>query len=322
MTTDVAAILERRRFRRRITLWRLIAAVLAIVLVVAIGNRNGGVTDIVGGQQIARVKISGLITEDRKKLELLEKIAKSSEVAAVILAVNSPGGTTTGGEALFEAIRNVASSKPVVASFGTMATSAAYIVGLASDQIVARGNTITGSVGVIFQWAEVHGLLEKIGVKMNEVKSGRLKATPSMFAPLDEEGRSLAQEMVMESQDWFLALVKERRKIEPRSVPGLAQGRIFSGRQALSYKLIDAIGGEEVAIEWLEKKRGIEPNLKVRDWEPETQKMFGLFFRAIALAFDTIPVLGKLPLELFSRLSAFERLKLDGLVSVWHPARH
>ena len=159
-----------------------------------------------------------MITEDRDLLRMLQKIGESKHVSGVIVAVNSPGGTTAGGEALFEALRDIAKTKPVVAQFGTVATSAAYIAGLATDQIVARGNTITGSVGVIFQWPEFAGLLEKLGIKVNEIKSGPLKANPSPFQPLDDAGRSAAEEMVAESQRWFLALVRTRRGIETKSV--------------------------------------------------------------------------------------------------------
>lgn len=322
MMTEVTAVLERRRLRRRATTWRVIAIVLGIAALVAIGAREGGFATMVGGKkQIARVKISGLIADNRKQVKLFEKLAKADNVAAVLLAVNSPGGTTAGGEALYEAIRELAKQKPVVASFGTMATSAAYIVGLASDQIVARGNTVTGSVGVIFQWAEVHGLLEKLGLKMNEVKSGRLKAMPSMFAPLDEAGRSLVEELVLESQGWFLGLVRTRRNIDPASVPGLVEGRIYSGRQALNYKLIDAIGGEDVAVDWLEKKRGIAPNLAIKDWQPE--KLSGLDFlsQAMSIALRFVASAVQLPGDLFTDDGVLGRLRLDGLVSVWHPAQ-
>ncbi len=271
-----------------------------------------------GGKQIARVQIHGLITNDERRLELIKRVADSPRVAAVILDVNSPGGTTTGGEALYVALRKLAKKKPVVAVFGTMATSAAYIVGLASDRIITRGNTVTGSVGVIFQWAEVHELLNKLGIKMNEVKSGALKANPSMFAPLDEKGRRIAQELVADSHNWFLGLVRERRGIEPRAIDGLADGRVFSGRQAVALKLADQIGGEEEAVRWLIAERGVEEDLEIKTWRPERELLDGSgFARAIgglvreALGLDW---LAKLPGP-----AALGRLALDGLVSVWHP---
>ncbi|MGE0701697.1 MAG: signal peptide peptidase SppA, partial [Hyphomicrobiaceae bacterium] len=249
------------------------------------------------------------------QLRLFRQLAAKDHVAAVILFVNSPGGTTTGGEALFEAIREVAAKKPVIAQFGTIATSAAYIAGLASDQIFARGNTITGSVGVIFQWAEVSELLGKVGVRMNEIKSGPLKAEPSPFHPLDQAGRETTERMVAESMRWFRGLVAERRKVDTAAIPGLEQGRIFSGREALQHKLIDAIGSEPEVVAYLAEKRGVPRGLKVVDWKPRSDDslgILGMVGRALASAFgidlaDRWPLVGP-------RLSA---LGSGGLVSIW-----
>ncbi len=214
MAFETETALDRRRLRRRLTWWRalaVIAGVLAFGLLVFSSTDGAGLAE---RRQIARVTLQGLITEDRDQLKLFKRLAEAKHVAGVILFINSPGGTTTGGEALFEGIRDLAKTKPVVAQFGTLATSAAYIAGLATDHIIARGNSITGSVGVIFQWAEVTELLSKLGVKMNEVKSGPLKANPSPFQPLDEAGRSATEQMVAESKRWFVALVADRRKID------------------------------------------------------------------------------------------------------------
>ena len=150
-------------------------------------------------------------------------------------------------------MRTLAQKKPVVAQFGTVAASAAYIAGLATDHIVARGNTITGSVGVIVQWPEVVQLLDKIGVKMNEVKSGPLKASPSPFEPLDDASRKVAEGMVNDGFKWFVGLVETRRSVKAADIPGLLDGRIFSGREALQVKLVDQIGGEEEAVKWLKE---------------------------------------------------------------------
>ena len=200
MAFETETVLDRRRLRRRLSLWRalaVLAAVVAFGLLVFASSEGAGLAE---GRQIARVSLEGIITENRDQLRLLKRVADNKQVVAVILYINSPGGTTTGGEALFEAIREVAKVKPVVAQMGTIATSAAYIVGLATDHMVAHGNTITGSVGVIFQWAEVSQLLDKLGVKMNEIKSGPLKANPSPFQPVDEAGKAAAEQMVAESQ--------------------------------------------------------------------------------------------------------------------------
>lgn len=316
MSLQSDAIVDRRRLRRRLTFWRVLAIVAGVVAVTAVAARVGG--ELVGGRQIARIAIEGVITEDRAQLELLKRLAKDDRVKGVIIHVNSPGGTTTGGEALYEALRELAKKKPVVTVFGTIATSAAYIVGLGSDHIVARGNSVTGSVGVIFQWAEVSQLLDKLGIKMNEVKSGTLKATPSPFQPLDEAGRKLAEEMVADSQKWFLGLVASRRKIDPATVPGLTQGRIFSGRQAFEAKLVDALGSEIEAVKWLEEQRGLTKDLAIVDWKPKRESPYG-FLGTLTLGLRDLfwPGASTIASELGFG-PAVERLRLDGLVSVWH----
>jgi protease IV len=200
---------------------------------------------------------------------------------------------------------------------GTVAASAAYIAGLATDHIVARGNTITGSVGVIFQWAEFSQLLDKLGVKMTEIKSGPLKANPSMFQPMDEAGRAVAEEMVAESKRWFVGLVASRRNIEPASVAGLEQGRVYSGREALTFKLIDQIGGEPEAVKYLEEQRNVPKGLKVVDWKPTRESSWGVLGMSVQglarlIVGDAADQLAGLLAD--NRLST---LRLDGLVSVW-----
>jgi protease IV len=319
MALETETVLDRRRLRRRLSIWRGLAVVAGLLAagLLAFSSTDGvGLTD---RNQIARISLEGIITEDRDQLKLLKKLAEAKHVSAVILFVNSPGGTTTGGEALFEAIRELARSKPVVAQFGTVAASAAYIVGLATDHIVARGNSITGSVGVIFQWAEVSQLLDKVGVKMNEIKSGPLKANPSPFQPLDEAGKRIAEQMVAESQRWFVGLVAARRGIDTASVAGLEQGRVFSGREALGYKLVDQIGGEAEVVKWLEEKRNIPKGLRVQDWKPKRESDWGLLSSLASTALRTL--VGRRAAEqigdLVSEEGGLGRLRLDGLISIW-----
>jgi protease-4 len=264
--------------------------------------------------------VEGTITEDRDQLELLKKIKDADHVAALLVFVNSPGGTTTGGEALFEALREIAKKKPVVAQFGTIAASAGYIVGLGADHIVSRANTITGSVGVLIQWPEVSQMLDKIGVKVNEIKSGDLKAVPSPFEPLSEEGQKVTRSMIDEGFAWFLSLVEQRRGVKPDAIPGLNRGRVFTGREALSLKLVDAIGGEDAAVDWLRKTRNIDNNLKVVDWKPEDAASYGLFK---SLSSAAAGVFGRTYLgQMLARDPSLSTLGLDGLVSVWHPSEN
>lgn len=317
MTAEIDTVLDRRSLRRRLTVWRALAvvAIIAALFVISAGSTEWST---LGSKQIARITVSGTITEDRDQLELLKKIADSDKAAALLVFVNSPGGTTTGGEALFGALREVAKKKPVVAQFGTVAASAGYIVGLGADHIVTRANTITGSVGVLIQWPEVSQMLDKLGIKFNEIKSGDLKAVPSPFEPLSEEGQKVTRSMIDEGFRWFLGLVEERRGIKPDQIPGLTQGRVFSGREAVQLKLADAIGGEDEAVEWLRTVRNVDKSLKVVDWKPKADTSLGLFssLGSAAASFFNHTYLG----QMLARDPSMSGLGLDGFISVWHPS--
>lgn len=320
MTLETEALLERRRLRRRLSFWRSLGVTAVVLLVGGLMLGSDGFSQLSQSQQIARVSIEGTITEDREQLQMLQKVADADNVRGVLIFINSPGGTTTGGEVLFEALRKVGAKKPVVAQFGTVAASAGYIAGLGSDYIVARGNTITGSVGVLIQWPEVDQLLDKIGVKMNTIKSGELKATPNPFEPLDEKTRQVTQDMIGESFKWFVSLVEDRRKIKVSDVPGLEAGRVFSGREALQHKLVDQLGGETEAVKWLESK-GVPSDLKVVDWKP-TQPGGGYWFssslsKMMGAAFGEA---GKTLSDALTSNGGLGTVGLDGLLSVWHPS--
>ena len=318
MSLDADSVIERRRLKRRVSVWRIAAVVLGLLFLGTwlLGDQqmsgSGGILP-----HVARINIGGVITNDRKVLDLIDRVGKADQVRAVILEINSPGGTTTGGEALYDAILRLSEKKPVVATCGTLATSAAYIVALATDRIFVYGNTITGSVGVIFQWANVSELLKTLGIEVEEVKSGPLKAVPNPFEPLDERGRAVTEEMVADAMRWFVDLVETRRKIEPGTVPGLTEGRIYSGRQAVEYKLVDQIGDERAALAWLAKERDVPASLKVRQWKPreEATGLFGVLFNS---AVGALGLSGSKIAALLGQASA--TLNLDGLVSVWHPA--
>ena len=318
MALDTESLIDRRRLKRRLTAWRIAAVTLGLLalglflLSDSTGSGSGSLLP-----HVARVTVSGIITDDRKMNELIEKVAKSGQVKAVILNINSPGGTTTGGEAMYDNIRSLAEKKPVVAVCGTLATSAAYIVALASDRIFVYGNTITGSVGVIFQWAQVTELLKTLGIKVEEVRSGPLKAVPSPFEPTDEQARAMTEEMVQEAKVWFVDLVSERRDIEAPSIPGLTDGRIYSGRQAVELKLADDIGDEKAAMNWLVKERNVPRGLKIVDWKPasESSGLSGWLFQSLAA---TMGLSANRLAGIAGQITA--TLKLDGLVSVWHPA--
>jgi protease-4 len=320
MSLETEAVLDRRRMRRRLAFWRTAAVLFIGLLLGALMFGSEDLSTLAGTNQIARVAIEGTITDNREQIAMLNKIRDADHVKGVVVFVNSPGGTTTGGESLYLALRDIAAKKPIVAQFGTVAASAGYIVGLGTDHIVARGNTITGSIGVLAQWPEVSELLGKLGVKFNEVKSGSLKASPNPFEPASEDARRVMQDTIDDGFRWFLSLVEVRRGIVAQNVDGLVQGRIYSGRQALEHKLVDEIGGETEAVRWLESSRGVAKDLKVIDWKPGSDnawsKVTGNTSHALGMAVAAI--LGNL-LHVANLSPALGSVGLDGLVSVWQP---
>ena len=320
MSLEIEAVLDRRQMRRRVTFWRSAAIMVIGLMLGALMFGSENLSALTGSKQIARVAIEGTITDDRDQIALLKKIKDAKNVEALIVFVNSPGGTTTGGESLYLALRDVASAKPVVAQFGTVAASAGYIVGLGTDHIVARGNTITGSVGVLAQWPEISELLGKLGVRFNEVKSGELKAAPNPFEPATEASRKVMQDTIDDGFRWFLSLVEERRGVKAQSIDGLVQGRIYSGRQALERKLVDEIGGETEAVQWLEKQRGVTKDLKVVNWKPAPESPWSQVTGSAGSAVGALArgiVNGMV--ERLALAPSVGRLGLDGLVSVWQP---
>jgi protease IV len=306
-TTDIERIFDRQRLKKSLRRWRVFG-VLGILLAIAAGffmNRDWEQSR----DHIARINIDGVITGDQSTLDLVDRIAGAEQVKAVILHIDSPGGTTVGSEALYERLRKLAGKKPVVAVMDSVAASGGYITALAADHIVARGNTITGSIGVIFSYPEISKLLDTLGIKMEEIKSAELKAEPTPYKPLSDKVRAVTNEMVQDSFNWFVGLVVERRKMSDAVARGLADGRVYSGRQAANNGLIDEIGGEDEAINWLETAQQTKAGLDVIDWTTKKRLRAGLFSNSIIDGISDI--LG------FSGLTA--RARLDGLLVLWHP---
>ena len=317
MSLDADSIVDRRRLRRKLSFWRAAAFVaLALVLLVLAVPALRRATP--GSDQIARYTLSGLITDDREERETLDRIAKADRVKALILYIDSPGGTTTGAEALYGALRRVAEKKPVVAVVGTMAASGAYIAALGTDQIIAHGNSLVGSVGVLLQWPEFSQLLKKVGVSVYEIKSSPLKAVPNPFEPPTPEARAVVESLIHDSYGWFVGLVRERRPLEGQDVGLITNGQVFTGRQALNLKLVDRIGDERDAVRWLAEARGIKADLPIRRWKKRSSSWDDLSFaqRGLAGALRLVGLDGAARL-LEHRAAGI--LALDGLLAVWQP---
>ncbi len=311
-------LIDRRRMRRKLTFWRAAAFLVIIGAIVFAGLRLSGFPSATVRPHIARIAIEGLITGDKDTLKLIQDVA-DSHASAVILSIESPGGTTTGSERLYDELRRLAAKKPVVAVVGTMAASGAYVAAIGADHIFARGNSLVGSIGVLFQIPNVSRLLDTVGVKMEEVKSSPLKAAPNGLEPTSPEARAALAALVTDSFDWFKALVKERRSMSDQELATVADGRVFTGRQGLPLKLIDAIGGEREAIAWLESDKKVPAHLPVRDWRRQRSiERLGILGMAAGLAetFGYDAFAGWLQK---AELMAQTR-ELDGLLAVWQGA--
>lgn len=262
MSLETDLLLDRRRLKRRLVLWRTLAvlAVLAAILVALRGEDIG-----LGRSHLARLTVAGLITEDRKLAETVTKLADNDSVKGLIVAINSPGGSVAGGESLHAAIAKVAEKKPVVAVMGGTAASAGYMVAVPAARIFAREGTLTGSIGVLLETGEVSGLLKTLGITAEAITSGPLKDQPSLIRPLSDEGRQVLKGVVMDMYDQFVGMVASGRHIDVARVRELADGRVYTGRQALKLGLVDAIGGEHDARLWLAQEKGISADLPVDD---------------------------------------------------------
>jgi protease-4 len=256
------------------------------------------------GDRIARLHIEGIIVRDDARSQALAELARDDSIRAVIVHIDSPGGSVVGGEDLYNSLRDIAAQKPVAAVMGTVATSAAYMSGIAADRVWAREGTVTGSIGVILQSANVTELLNRIGVEPVTIKSSELKGTPSPLEPLNEAAREATQNVVRDLYGFFVDIVIARRPLEADKVRQLADGRVFSGRQAVANGLIDEIGVEKDAVLWLTSEHDIPAGLPIQTVS-ERDDDKSLLERLVRLS-------GK---SLFSNA-----LTLDGLVSLWQPA--
>jgi protease IV len=311
MAGFVDDIIDRRALRRKLSFWRIIAlaiAAAALVGIASIGMKQFGAG---AGKHIARIPIDGTILNDRELVQRIVDASEDDNVKAMIIAIDSPGGTTVGGEVLHEAVIKAKAKKPVVAEVATMAASAGYMIAAATDHIVARESSIVGSIGVLVQMPNVSGLMQKIGVSVDEIKSSPLKAEPSMLNPTTPEELAMIDRLIRDSYNWFVDLVVKDRKMSRAEVLALADGSIFTGRQAKANKLVDALGGETEVRAYL-KTRNIADDLDILDWDAPAQEPFGIFGK-FAQSLGIAPA----TLDQFMRATGGDALFLDGLVSVW-----
>jgi protease-4 len=319
MNLEADALVERRRLRRRTSFWRAVALLAVAAVVVAVAWRSLG--GPVGTQRphVARVTVSGFIGSAGDYKKMFKRI-EDSGAEAVLLVVNSPGGGVTASEALYEETRKLAAKKPVVAVFESLAASGGYMAGLAADHIVARQSTITGSIGVLVQYPNVTGLLGTIGVDMEAVRSSPIKAEPDGFGPTPPEARAVMETLVSDSYSLFRNMVSERRGLTGEALDRVADGRVVIGTRALDLKLVDELGGEDEAMNWLAKEKGVSADLPIRDWKPAAEIWGGMGALA-SVGAGLAEALGWRGLAADIRSSAVGNAAvLDGLLAVWHPS--
>jgi protease-4 len=307
MSFETDLLLDRRRLKRRLSYWRG-ATVVAVLLCLLIAVWRGGGA-AVPHAHVARLTVTGIIAENSKLTAAITRLAGDDNVKALLVEINSPGGAVAGGESLHDAIALVAAKKPVVSVMGGIAASAGYMIAVPAARIFARNATLTGSIGVILETGEVSGLLSRLGVTAEAITSGPLKDQPSFVKPLSTEGRAVLHGLVMDLFDQFVGMVASGRHMTEDQVRALADGRAYTGRQALGLGLVDAIGGETDARNWLQAERGVAKSLPVEDVTTKTwvERTFGNALSGIS--------------DGFLKSVLFQGVRLDGAWAVWQPSQ-
>lgn len=256
-------IYDREKLRGQIKKWKWLFVIVLLVLVIVL-NKDYKKNE---EDYIARINLEGVILHDQDLIEELELIKDNSRIKGLIVHIDSPGGSSFAGEELYETLKKIKAVKPVVSVLGTIAASGGYMVALASDHIVARNMTITGSIGVLFQSFEAVELAKKLGIKFISFKSSPFKASPNPMEEVTPEIREAIMENINDSYDIFLNILMEGRKMPKEKAIKLANGKTYIGKRAKELNLIDEIGGEEKAVQFLETKKNVSKNLSIVDIE-------------------------------------------------------
>lgn len=310
--------IERRRLHRRVGFWRAASFVVLLALILGAGAYFGDVNLKHRSAHIARISIDGVITGDDATLKLLKSVSESN-ASAVILRINSPGGTVSGSEAVYLALRKLGEKKPVVTFVDGLAASGGYIAAIGGDYIISRRTAIVGSIGVLFQYPDVVKLLDHLGVKVESIKSSPLKATPSPVEVTTPEARAAIASVLKDNFEWFKALVSERRALSLSELDIVADGRVFSGAQSVANRLVDEIGDEDRALQWLQKEKNIPANLPIKDWKADdVADGWGLAKGAASLArFLGLNAIA----NVIDVVAAQEKTAvLDGALAIWQPS--
>ena len=320
MSLDADAIVDRRRMRRKLTFWRVSALAVALfALIAAIVALVPDSRWLPRGDYIARIKVQGLIRGNQDRVAALERLGRS-RARAVIVHIDSPGGTTAGSEQLYDSLRALQAKKPMVVVVDGLAASGAYIAALSAEHIIAQDTSLVGSIGVLFQYPNFTEVLKTIGVQVESIKSSPLKAAPNGFEPTSPAARAAIEAIVLDSYAWFKGLVKDRRHMDDAQLAAVDDGRVFTGRQCVGLKLVDSLGNETTALAWLEKEKSVPASTPVRDYALEPRFSELSFLHVAAWTFEAVGLSAMAQrIEALGAVQAVERLNLDGLLALWHP---
>lgn len=321
MPLETDAVLDRRLLRRKLTFWRVLSvfAVIAALSVAGLvgAQRFGWVTPL---QHVARVEVRGVITQNANLVRTIEALARNRSVRALVVSIDSPGGTVAGSEALYSAIRTVAAVKPTVAVIEGTAASGGYIAAIGADHIVTRETSIAGSIGVIAQFPNVVRLLDTLGVRVEAIRSTPLKAMPSGIEPTSPEAMTALREIITDSYAWFQRIVKERRQLSDEQLRVVADGRVFAGGRARELNLVDQIGGEREARDWL-AARGVPATMRMQLHRPRAEGSLSWLRTAGSGLAEAVGLTEWAERIAGSALATqIERSSLDGLLALWQPA--
>lgn len=245
------------------------------------------------GDKVAIVRIEGPIIDSKNAIEEIKEYTKDSSIKAIVLRVDSPGGAVAPSQEIYEEVRKAAGKKTVVVSMGSVAASGGYYISAPATKIIANPGTLTGSIGVIMEIPNIEGLMNKVGIKTEVIKSGRHKDIASVFRGRSKEEREILQKVLDDVHEQFITAVAEGRKMLPDDVRKIADGRVFTGKQAMKIGLVDELGNLEDAIKTASKLAGIkgEPSIITKKERFSLIELLrGQFPKELAELFPTLKI--------------------------------
>lgn len=256
------------------------------LLVYVLGSSTEGGRSFALDNKVGVVKVEGFIGDTHDIIEQLNQFGKDDSIKAVVLRIDSPGGGVASSQEIYATVAELKKKKKVIASMGSVAASGGYMVACASDKIVANPGTITGSISAIMYFANAHELLKKVGLKASTIKSGKFKDIGSPIRGMTAEERVLIQGLVDDIYDQFLDMVARDRNIEKESLRKIADGRIFTGRQALELGLVDYLGDMGYAVTLAGEISGIKGKPEVVYPKKKGSKFWDYLFGEMFIALE------------------------------------